>query len=1398
MSAYRIKGEDGVIIESTNYLELPKGSDTGRPTNPRIGMIRYNTNANNRGVEAVVLVESQGNQALEWRRIAHLDVDGKLLTSQLPSSITGSLTYKGTWDASINDVNETSADIDPPLDPLPAPANRIGQYYIVRVEGDGGGAANLAPVPAGTGAKYKKGDWIVSNGATWEKVDQSQITATAAQTQFSSIAMRTAHNIKASVSLQDGLDNLVEHALDRYGDTMKGTLTIGTDAEARILLANGSAAKPNLSFVSDTNTGVYWEKADTISFSTGGAKRAEMSNTALTTTLLFKAADGTAAAPAFTFTSNDNTGVFKAAPNVIGLSTSGVERARVYERGVQALAFDADVGLATDAAYAFKGDSDTGMYSPGADQVAFTNNSVNTITLRQTELQSNVQIKNINGTVAAPAYSFTADPKSGMWLSAAGILQFSANGTSVLNMDANSVNYSVQSLHAAGTLAAPGIAFAADPNTGLARTAEGTIDFVSNGVKVFSYGGTGIINNSVTKLIDGTEAIPALSFVSDEDTGIYKAAAGTLAITADATNVVSFAKGLTTYSSLLQLQAGTAAEPAIRFTAEKTGLFQSAKKLGVSIAGVERLSISDVSVSTNTKFAAPAGTAAAPSITFGNDTNTGLYSVAADQIGITTNGTVATIFTNTEVINKIQVRVPTGTLATPGIVFDGDINTGMFRDGAITGEDNITFCANGAKVFQVTPTYTNPLAPVKLINGTVAAPGLCFDGDVKSGMYFAGGTVKTTIAGVDRLSISAGNIVANTAVTVGTNALNFAKASAQSTADGTLQFKAEHATTPFTFGVGTTVFAAIASNSISLPVGTTATRPTGVNGMIRYNNDLKNMEGFIDGTWAELGGSGKITKEGTATAPSITLGDDLNTGIFTDAADTVSISAGGIKQVTVSTGTTTFFKPITINTGTGTIKIGSENTAYNHFKGDKPVYFDQRIEGQGGFKVFNKDTAMQADGKIMENGKLLEDKYVPFFPGPFSTLAPAGSIQMQNAGKLFWNYNSDWASISFLNTADSDTDSHMLFETGDNGNEYFKFAHRMSGASANLTWMDVKGTGINVTGKTNILGDWELNSTSMKYKGSDVITVTASGDVVFNGGSSGGSGATAGYYVATKSGGEDGIASFSGPSKGGSFNAMYGRHATFHANINQSGSSYAPILSTKYVNNGTGQGMYSIGVLNSNAADAGSLIFHHINSAGAAAQIVSIDGDTGLFSAPAVSTGALKSTGNITITHATPTITFQDTDQRTAFTHVNSNLFYILRGAVNGTTWDTGPNGRHPMTLNLETGDVVFSGDVTAYSDRRLKKDIVDIDSQTALSKVLRLQGVNYKRIGNDTDRVECGFIAQDLQKVIPEVVREQPDEDKTLTVDYAKMNAYLVEAIKEQQAHIETLYKMIDQLMKK
>lgn len=124
MSTSRIKGSEGVIIDSQYWLELPKAPTKKTAYAERAGMIRYN---NEWKAFEGVLQFTDGSVA--YRRFANLDENGLLLTSQLPSSVTSGLDYVGTYSPIIDDV-------DPPMTgitPLPAPsASNAGEYLIIR------------------------------------------------------------------------------------------------------------------------------------------------------------------------------------------------------------------------------------------------------------------------------------------------------------------------------------------------------------------------------------------------------------------------------------------------------------------------------------------------------------------------------------------------------------------------------------------------------------------------------------------------------------------------------------------------------------------------------------------------------------------------------------------------------------------------------------------------------------------------------------------------------------------------------------------------------------------------------------------------------------------------------------------------------------------------------------------------------------------------------------------------------------------------------------------------------------------------------------------------------------------------------------------------------------------
>lgn len=115
-------------------------------------------------------------------------------------------------------------------------------------------------------------------------------------------------------------------------------------------------------------------------------------------------------------------------------------------------------------------------------------------------------------------------------------------------------------------------------------------------------------------------------------------------------------------------------------------------------------------------------------------------------------------------------------------------------------------------------------------------------------------------------------------------------------------------------------------------------------------------------------------------------------------------------------------------------------------------------------------------------------------------------------------------------------------------------------------------------------------------------------------------------------------------------------------------------------------------------------------------------------------------------------------------------------------------------------GDLHIDGNVYAWafyasSDLRLKENIVPINN--ALEKVNQMQGV-YFNMKTDKSTKMIGLIAQDVEKIIPEVVKENNDEDKTKTVSYSNITAVLIEAVKELTQQNKELQKRIEILENK
>lgn len=175
------------------------------------------------------------------------------------------------------------------------------------------------------------------------------------------------------------------------------------------------------------------------------------------------------------------------------------------------------------------------------------------------------------------------------------------------------------------------------------------------------------------------------------------------------------------------------------------------------------------------------------------------------------------------------------------------------------------------------------------------------------------------------------------------------------------------------------------------------------------------------------------------------------------------------------------------------------------------------------------------------------------------------------------------------------------------------------------------------------------------------------------------------------------------------------------------------------------------------------------NGAGFITSSASISGNAGsatkLQTARTINGTSFNGTANITTANwgTTRSIYIQDATA----TNTSSAV------SVNG-----GGNAYLKLPTNIKVGTLTATGEVTAYSDVRLKTSIQPLENRGYIKPV------TYKKDGKDS----IGFIAQEVREVYPELVIEDNTEDKYLSVNYAQYVAVL-------QAQIIDLKREIDEL---
>ena len=127
-----------------------------------------------------------------------------------------------------------------------------------------------------------------------------------------------------------------------------------------------------------------------------------------------------------------------------------------------------------------------------------------------------------------------------------------------------------------------------------------------------------------------------------------------------------------------------------------------------------------------------------------------------------------------------------------------------------------------------------------------------------------------------------------------------------------------------------------------------------------------------------------------------------------------------------------------------------------------------------------------------------------------------------------------------------------------------------------------------------------------------------------------------------------------------------------------------------------------------------------------------------------------------------------------------TNASFVYMTDANGAIGSIGPASGTSVSYNTA-------------SDERLKKNIVDASSQLGILKTIKVREFDWK----SNDHHEVGMIAQELNTIIPNVVREGGDNvtEQPWSVDYGKLTPYLIKAVQEQQTLIESLTARIETL---
>ncbi len=744
------------------------------------------------------------------------------------------------------------------------------------------------------------------------------------------------------------------------GISADGAVSAVFDTGQALFLA-GSAASPGISFLTSTNMGLYRIGSDDLGIATSGTLKLTINATALTSTLPYYAPNGSASAPSFTFTNDTNTGLYyTGTADTLALTTGGTARMTINTANItNALQTIVPDGSGVAPGLRFTSNN-TGISMPVSGVIAFTTNGSSQFNIQETLIATGIPIRGHNATAGAPTYSFSGTTTTGMYLSGTNTLGFSTSSTLRLSIDTSTVTSTLRYIAPAGSGGSPSFSFTGSLTTGLFTPSANQLGFSVNGSGGVVMDGTAILSGWPFRA-DGTVSSPAYSFQSATNAGLYYtgtantiglATGGTARLTIDTATITSALKhsitNADTSTNTLYLNSSNASY-------NSTAIYCNFVRAATASYNVWHHVANSVSTSLLSGLGywyVSDGAAATPSFSFINDSNTGMYSSAADTIGWSTGGTLRLSLSTTALTNTLPIYAQDGSATNPAYSFSSDTDIGMYRGAS----DSIRFATAGAEILRM-GSAIQAAVPYYSSLGSVTNPGYAFTGDPDTGMYSSGSNViNFTTAGSDRLSISSISITSTSPF----YAPDGAAATPSYTFTNDTNSGLYYTGTADTIALATGGTARITINTTDITCGLRTLVPDGSVGTPGLAFDGSTNTGFyrsggigmaVNGTqMANLSTTSLqvftpviYARDGSASAPSYSFGNDPNSGLYyTGTADTIALTTGGTARLTLNTATCDSALPMRVTGTTSYLVVNTTDRTYRSTNGGATV--DQPLQ----------------------------------------------------------------------------------------------------------------------------------------------------------------------------------------------------------------------------------------------------------------------------------------------------------------------------------------------------------------------------------------------------------------------------------------------------------------------